>query len=157
MNINTIFPDFDPDNMMNVWWSLPTNIQDKVKQLVPDKDVWTLNMSKVDSGVWVFSLPQFLTFNESMCNGTEKVMDYWFEQLVGHTPVTGSKMKVTISKVQPTSFTTKIIHLFEDPMWPESNIYYDKGSEMDVWLCPYLQVLFKSVPESLWITFQPIK
>lgn len=157
MNMNTLFPDFNPEQFLNSWWGIPSTVQEQIKKLVPDKDSWTLDMSKDKSGVWVFSLPQFFTFNESMCNGTEKVMDYWFEKLIGYTPVIGSKMKVTVSKVKPESFDTKIIWLYEDPMWPQSNYYYDNGSGMDVWLCPYVQVLFKGVPESLWITFEPIE
>jgi hypothetical protein len=157
MNINTIFPDFNPKSFLNVWWSLPSKVQEQVKKLVPDQDTWTLKMSKDKSGVWVFSLPQFLTFNESMCNGTEKVMDYWFEKIIGYTPVIGSKMNVTVSKVKPDSFDTKIIWMYEDPLWPGSNIYLDKGSGMDVWLCPYVQVLFKGVPEGMWISFDPIE
>jgi hypothetical protein len=154
MNINTIFPDFKPDSFLNVWWSLPSKVQEQVKKLVPDQDTWTLKMSKDKSGVWVFSLPQFFTFNESMCNGTEKVMDYWFEKKFGSVPVTGSKMNVTVSKVKPSTFDTKIIWMYEDPLWQKSNFYYDNGSGMDVWLCPYVQVLFKGVPESMWITFE---
>jgi hypothetical protein len=154
MNINTIFPDFNPESMLNVWWSLPSTVQEQVKKLVPNKDTWTLDMSKDKSGVWVFSLPQFFTFNESMCNGTEKVMDYWYEKKFGEKPNTGSKMKVTVSKVMPSTFDTKIVWLYEDPLWTESNIYLDKESMMDVWLCPYVQVLFKEVPQNIWITFK---
>jgi hypothetical protein len=153
MNIETIFPNFNPEQFMNVWWGLPTKIQEKIKDMVPDQESWSLKMTKDKSGVWVFSLPQFMTFNESMCNGTEKVMDYWFEKKIGYTPVIGSKMTVTVSKVKPDSFDTKIIWMYEDPMSPQSNYYYDNGSGMDVWLCPYVQVLFKGVPEGLWITF----
>ena len=155
MNVTNFFPNFDPSNMMNSWWGLPSVIQDKIKSFVPNKDTWTLDMSKDKSGVWVFSIPQFLTFKESMCNGTELVMDHWYEKVMGYTPVIGSKMKVTVTKVKPESFTTKIIWMYEDPNWSGSNYYYDNGSGMDVWLCPYVQVLFKGVPESLWVTFDP--
>jgi hypothetical protein len=148
--------NFNLSNLMNSWWSLPTSMQDVVKGIVPNKDTWTLNCSKDKSGVWVFSLPQFLTFNESLCNGTEKVLDYWYEQLVGHCPVIGDKLTVTVSKVKQPKYTTKIVWLYSDPNWPDSNIYFDNGSGMDVWLCPYVQVLFKQVPESLWLTLEPV-
>jgi hypothetical protein len=157
MNINTIFPNFNPESLLNVWWAIPSSVQDQIKKLVPDQDTWTLDMSKDKSGVWVFSLPQFLTFNESMCNGTELVMDYHFEQKMGYTPVIGSKMKLTVSKVKPSTFDTTITWMYEDPVCPGSNYYYDKVSKMDVWLCPYVQVLFKEVPESMWLTVQPIE
>lgn len=153
--MNTIFPNFNPKNLLNTWWSLTPVIQDKIKSMVPEKDTWTLNTTKDSSGVWVFSLPQFLTFNESLCNGTEEVLDHWFEKLKGYTPVIGSKMKMVVTKVKPTEFTTKITWMYEDPLWMGSNFYYDTGSGMDVWLCPYVQVLFKDIPESMWITFIP--
>ena len=152
----TNFPNYEPVDQMNTWWGLTTKIQDQVKKLVPDKDSWTLDMTKTNSGVWVFSLPQFLTFNESMCNGTENVMDYWFEKKTGYTPVIGSKMKVSVSKVKPNSFDTKLLWMYEDPLSPTSNFYLDKDSGMDVWLCPYVQVLFKEVPDGLWCSFSDL-
>jgi hypothetical protein len=155
MNMQTLFPNFNPESMLNVWWGLPPKVQDIVKSMVPDKDSWTLHMKKDPSGVWVFSLPQFLTFNESMCNGTEKVMDYWFEQKTGYLPVNGSTMSLTVTKKNPmgSPFDTKLTWMYEDPSWPGSNYYMDTMSGMDVWLCPYVQVLFKGVPESMWCTF----
>lgn len=145
----------DMESLLNTWWGLPTNVQDMVKSLVPDKDSWTLNCTKDPSGVWVFSLPQFLTFNESLCNGTELVMDYWYKQLSGKEPVEGSKLKVVVSKVVQPNYTTKVNWLYEDPLWTESNYYYDTKTKMDLWLCPYVQVLFKEVPESMWLTLTP--
>jgi hypothetical protein len=151
----TSLTNFSVSNVLNVWWSLPQGVQDKVKSLVPNKDSWTLNCSKDSSGVWVFSLPQFLTLNESLCNGTELVMDYWYQQLSGKEPVKGDKLKVVVSKVQPKEYTTKVVWMYSDPYWTESNYYYDKGSDMDLWLCPYVQVLFKEVPQSMWLTLTP--
>ena len=155
MNPTTLFPNFNPENMLNVWWSLPSHVQNIVKSMVPNKDTWMLKMKKDPSGVWVFSLPQFMTFNESMCNGTELVMDHWFEQVSGYQPVIGSTMNVTVTKKDPmgTPFDTKMMWMYEDPGWPGSNIYMDTGTGMDVWLCPYVQVLFKEVPQSLWCNF----
>lgn len=153
MNINTIFPNFNPEGMMNVWWGLPTSVQSMVKSMVPTKDTWTLELTKDSSGVWVFSLPQFLTFNESLCNGTEQVVDYWFEQLSGYTPVIKSKMTMTVSSVPSPGFHTSLTWMYEDPLWDGSNYYFDTGSSMDVWLCPYVQVLFKGVPSTLYVTF----
>ena len=155
MNPTTLFPNFNPENMLNVWWSLPNTVQNVVKSMVPNKDTWMLKMTKDPSGVWVFSLPQFMTFNESMCNGTELVMDHWFEQVSGYPPVIGSTMNLTVTKKDPmgSPFDTKLMWMYEDPNWEGSNFYMDTGTGMDVWLCPYVQVLFKEVPQSLWCTF----
>jgi hypothetical protein len=155
MTLNTLLSN--ASYTLNSWWCLPDSVQEQVKKLVPDKDTWTLNVSKDKTGVWVFSLPQFMTFNESFCNGTELVFDHWYEKVTGKQPVTGSKMVVSVSKVMPTDFNTKLLWLYEDPLSTQSNFYLDKGSGMDVWLCPYLQVLFKEVPEHLWVTFKGTK
>jgi hypothetical protein len=140
------------DNL-NTWWGLTSVVQDQVKQLVPNKNSWTLHVTKHKSGVWVFSLPQFMTFNESFCNGTENVFDFWYEKQTGSKPVVGSSMKVTVSKVMPQWFDCKLLHMYCDTMWPDANYYFDKVSGLDVWLCPYLQVLFKEVPEHLYVKF----
>jgi hypothetical protein len=81
------------------------------------------------------------------------VFDYWFEKLTGYQSVIGSKMVTTVSKVKPETFTTKLLFMYEDPLSPQSSFYMDKTTGMDVWLCPYLQVLFKEVPDGLWVTF----
>ena len=138
-------------NFLNSWWALPEKVQLFVKDLVPSKHTWTLNCTKDKSGVWVFSLPQFLTFNESLCNGTEEALDYHYKQL-GGTLTTGSKLKLTVTDIEPDDYTPQCLHLYEDPLWTEANYYLDKVSDKDIWLCPYLQVLFKSVPEHLWLT-----
>ena len=144
-----------PVSNLNSWWSLTETVQNGVKALVPDKQSWKLDCYKHKSGVWTFSLPQFLTFNESLCNGTEDVIDYHFTEFTGYKPSVGEKLTLIVSKTKPSDdeIYTVCLHMYEDPMSPESNIYYNSESDMDVWLCPYLQVLFKGVPSHLYITF----
>ena len=154
MNLNTLFPNFNPTSMLNVWWDLPTNVQEMVKGLVPDQDSWTLHLTKDKSEVWVFSLPQFLTFNESLCNGTELVLDYYYEKLSGKVSKKGDKMTLVVTDTKPEQFTCKSFWVQSDPLWPESNEYCDSETGMLVWLCPYLQVLFKGVPENLYFNME---
>ena len=139
----------------NFWWSLPESVHTYVKSMVPDKDTWTLSCKKFDDGTWKFSLPQFITFNESFCGGTEKVIDYWVESITGITPKTGDKASVTCSSVKVKDATCSLIYLYDDPVWPDASIYMDPKADMDAWLCPYLQVLFKCKPEKLWVTIVP--
>ena len=145
-----------PASNLNTWWGLSEITQNAMKALVPDQDSWTLECHKHQSGVWTFSLPQFLTFDESLCNGTEDVIDWHFTNFTGYKPAVGEKLTLTVSTKEPSSdeIFTKCLHMYEDPMSPESNIYYNSESDMDVWLCPYLQVLFKGVPTHLYITFE---
>jgi hypothetical protein len=139
----------------NFWWSLPENVHTLIKSMVPDKDSWTLECKKFDDDTWKFSIPQFLTFNESFCGGTEKIIDYWVKSITGITPKTGDKTTVTCSSIEIPNPTCTLIYLYDDPSWTEASIYMDPQSDMDAWLCPYLQVLFKSKPEKLWVSIVP--
>ena len=147
--------NFSLSNLLNSWWTLSPSIQEKVKSLVPTKDSWTLHLTKHESGVWVFSLPQFLTFNESLCNGTELVLDQHYEDLMGFTPVNGSKMTLTVSSKPLEDTTTTIEYQGPDDFWTESNYYLDSKYNMLVWLCPYVQVLFKGIPEKMYLNILP--
>lgn len=139
----------------NFWWSLPEEVHDAVKAMVPDKDTWTLNCKKFADSTWKFSIPQFLTFNESFCGGTEKVIDYWVKSITGEVPTTGDKATITCSSKKIPDATCALIYLYDDPSWTEASIYMDPKADMDAWLCPYLQVLFKGKPEKLWIKIEP--
>lgn len=145
----------DNNTKLGDWWSLTDTVQNTIKRLVPDQNAWTLNITKTDRLSWVFSLPRFLTFNEALTNGTELVLDYHFEQLTGRKPQSEDTMIMTVSKVELADYTTKCLHWAPDDNWAESNWYIDHGSQLDVWLCPYLQVLFKEVPKELWIKLIP--
>jgi hypothetical protein len=133
------------------WWSLPPELQKYIEdQLIPKQDSWTLECYKDKSGIWSFDLPEFLTFKESLCNGTEKDLDYWFEQLTGYQPLTGEMLLLEISKKPLNDYTTTCSWLSEDIFWTESNYYIDDLSGKKLWLCPYLQSLFKEIPSTLW-------
>ena len=139
----------------NFWWALPESIHTYIKSIVPHKDTWTLDCKKHDDGTWKFSLPQFLTFKESFCGGTEKVIDHWVTSITGAAPETGDKATVTCSSKKIKDATCTLIYLYDDPGWPEASIYMDPKADMDAWLCPYLQVLFKGKPEKMWVTITP--
>lgn len=143
------------------YWS-STKLQEFVKTLVTVKDTWQLELMYNDKQkVWYFNLPQYLTFNEWLCNGTEVVVSYYYEKLTGKFPDKNSKMKMLVSSKQLEKFTTKVSYLYDDPYSTESSVYLDSQSfpdlEADVWLCPYLQLLFGEKPETLWLLFTPTK
>lgn len=141
---------------LNTWWDLPKLVQKAVANLVPKKSKWTLHCKKHEFDVWTFSLPQFLTYEESLCNGTELVMDKWFEELTGEEPKVGSKMSVTVSSKPLENYTTLIEFKEVDVHWTDSSLYRDTKLNMSIWLCPYLQVLFKERPEKMWVVFKPL-
>ena len=135
------------------WWSLSEAVQETIKKTVPDKSSWTLHITKTKQGDWVFSLPQFLTFNEALTGGTEKVIDYHYKAITGKEAVTGDKMTMTVSSKELPDFTTTLLFWDKDVSWPDSHWYVDSVSDGNVWLCPYLQVLFKKVPGKMWVKF----
>jgi len=134
---------------LNVWWDYKAN-----GWMMPDviaQDTWTLVVHKNITGSWVFSLPQFLTFNEALTNGTEKSLDVHYKNLTSFEPIEGNTMTLTVSSKELKDATTKLLHWQSDVMWTDANWFVDTVTDIDCWLCPYVQVLFKEVPETLWI------
>jgi len=141
----------DNAEQLGNWWSLTEAVQKAVKATVPNKDTWTLHLTKVKTGDWVFSLPQFLTFNEALTNGTEKSLDVHYKNMTSFEPIEGNTMTLTVSSKELKDTTTKLLHWQSDVMWTDANWFVDTVTDIDCWLCPYVQVLFKEVPETLWI------
>lgn len=134
------------------WWSQPQFIQDWVKSIIPNKDTWTLNITK-KSDWWYFSIPQFFTIDEALCGGTEKAIDWHFKKKFNRESIKGDKMKMTVTTVKPDSFDAWIIFQSDDPCWADASEYFDVISGIKCWLCPYVQVLFKKKPQEMWLTF----
>ena len=143
-------------NNLNTWWSLSKEEQSDIASTVPTQSTWQLYCTKHESGVWVFSLPQFKTINESFCNGTELVLDAHYKLQTGVEAKVGDEMLFTVSDKKLPKFTTTQQWLNKDPYWFEANYFLDSVTNLQVWLCPYLQVLFKSVPETLWVLLEPV-
>jgi hypothetical protein len=143
------------------YWSSET-LQKFVKKLVKVSDTWQIDLQYNEKQkVWYFNLPQYLTFNEWLCNGTEVVVSYYYKKLTGKFPDKNSKMSMVVSSKQLQEFTTKVTFLYDDPYNTDSSVYLDSQSypdlTTDVWLCPYLQLLFGEKPEKLWLKFNPTK
>ena len=140
------------------WWTLPDNYQKFIEHhIIPKKDTWTLECFKASTdGIWHFDIPEFLTFQESLTGGTELALDYWFEELTGgFTPIKGEKLILTISDKPIDGFITTISHSHSDPKWDnDANFYLDDKTGLLLWLCPYLQSLFKYLPKKLWLKFE---
>jgi hypothetical protein len=133
-------------------------VRAKLKRLVPVKDTWTLDCFFTDNieGDWAFHLPQFLTFNELLCNGTQEVISYYYEKLSGRKPDKSSRIKLTVSTKDSPDCTTRNLWLYEDPLWTGANYYIDQETKKDVWLCPYLPFLFGGAPQFLFITIKVV-
>lgn len=145
-----------PTETLNTWWSLTPDEQSEIEKTIPEHTTLTLPITKHKSGVWTLSLPQWKTLNESLTGGTEKVLDYHYKEVIGVEPKTGDQLLCTLSKEELKDYTTKWCWLNIDPIWKESNYYLDSGTYDYVWLCPYLQTLYKEVPIVLWVKVEPV-
>ena len=139
--------------LMYDFWSLTQSVQDQVAALVPKKDSWTLKLFKQDNSDWTFSIA--LIKDEALCNGTEKVIDYYFKQLNGKSPETKDSINMTVSTTKPDEYlyTTKLEYDGPDGAMQGSNNYTDVNTGKTVWLCPVLQVMFGTVPPVLYVKF----
>ena len=137
----------------------PLSHRQRIASLIPQQDEWTLLLVRDEFGYWSFSLPQYDTYDELLCNGTEKAIDWHYKQLTGILPAGGSRMLVTINHGDgelPDYVDTELVWVREDYDTKDSNYYIDVESLIVCWLCPYLQALFKDVPRSLFMRFEPV-
>lgn len=135
------------------YWSLSPELQKIVASMVPEKDSWTLNLSKTNHETWVFSIP--LIKDEALTGGTEKVIDAYYKQLEGNTPKEGDKIQMTVSTTASVGYTTKLTDPVPDcDGYGFGTMYTDVTTKMSCWLCPVLQVMFgEPVPTKLYVTF----
>ena len=110
---------------------------------------------KLPTGDWAFDHPHQDTVCELLCNGTELVLDRYFQDLTLIDPAVGSKLSVSI-QLQPfanravTSRTieTRLHKLGGDDL---GTLYKDSKTQMEAWLCPWLQGYFGFVPDVLYV------
>ena len=136
----------------NTFWTQPAVKKQDLDAIIPKKDTWTLTCVRRPH-VWDFDMPEYGVEQEALCHGTELVLDNYFRQLTGYLPRPGDILELTVSINRMDKCTTKIVHVDKDLM--DSNNYLDVYTKMDVWLCPFLQLLFKDVPEILYLQMTP--
>ena len=135
------------------FWSLSASQQEEVASLVPKQDSWTLKLFKQTDSDWTFSIA--LIKDEALCNGTEKVIDYYFKQLNGKSPEPKDSITMTASTTKPDQYlySTKLEYDCPDGLMQGSNNYTDVNTGKTVWLCAVLQVMFGTVPPVLYLKF----
>ena len=103
---------------------------------------------KTEYGIWAFDHEHQNTVSEALCNGTETVIDWYFEVLNDIKPVSGDKINFYLDTDSFDHAITEIKLIETD----QSGSYYkDKLSSMKLWLCPWLQGYFGSVPEIIYV------
>ena len=137
---------------------LPKSIQ-KFLEKFTGFDSWTFLCYKNTDGTWGFDIPYLLTFNEKFINGTEKDLDLWYENLSGIEPDLKSKLYLTVSSKEIEGYTTTCTFIGDDDLtWTPTkksidlpSYYLDNKTGHTIWLCQYLQFLFKGKPKTLYL------
>jgi hypothetical protein len=155
-----------PSSLSCSWWYLPKEIQNSLKKLTGSK-TWKLTIYKNSDGTWGFNIPYLLTFNEKFINGTEKDLDYWYEELSGIQPDDNSKMSLWISSNEISDPTTTIQFIGDDDFesffnkdlksMDKPSYYLDQKSGYTIWLCQYLQFLFQEKPQKMYLKLSLIQ
>jgi len=97
---------------------------------------------------WVFDHEHQNTVDEALCNGTEKVIDWYYQSIESKMPIVGDELGFYLSTEKLHNTTTQI-NLIETS---ETGSYYiDQLSKMELWLCPWLQGYFGEVPQRIYI------
>jgi hypothetical protein len=102
---------------------------------------------------WVFDHDHKDTIDEPLCNGTDKVIDEYYELFSGKKPKIDDHIKITASTEDFEESDTVLD--FQGPDGGGS-MYLDMVLFEKVWLCPWLQSYFGEVPTNLYVRLEPV-
>lgn len=108
----------------------------------------TVNPYKTSYGIWAFDHEHGDTVGEGLLNGTEIVIDTYFQNLTGRPPEVGDKMVFVLDTEPFPEATTFLTYTGGDE---DGSVFTDKLTGMEVWLCPWLQGFFGYVPKTIFI------
>lgn len=112
----------------------------------------SLVATKEDS-IWVFDHEHQNTISEPLCNGTELVLNEYFEMDMKRFPSKGDQLEIIVSTELFDQYDTELqLQSTND----EGSVYLDTELYEEVWLCPWLQSYFKCVPESLYVKIDAV-
>jgi hypothetical protein len=145
-------------SLTNTWWSLPKSLQNQLQKLTKGKTKWTTTLYKMqDNQDWYLSLPQLMTYNESLTYGTEKTLDLMYTKLTGEQPTSNSKLLSTWSSEPLPDGNCTLTYQGDDDLDKESSYYLCEETQTLCWLCPYLQWLMGEKPQKLYLKLTPTK
>jgi len=108
---------------------------------------------KTEYGVWEFDHEHLNTIAEPFCNGTEVVMDEYFEIGMRRKPIPGDLIHIIVST---EDFKDSDTVLSFQSTNDEGTIYLDMVLFEEVWLCPWLQSYFGYKPSELYVKLNPV-
>lgn len=103
--------------------------------------------------IWVFDHEYQNTVEEPLCNGTELVLNEYFEIDMSRPAVSNDKIQITASTEVFDHYDTKL-ELQETN--EKGSVYLDTTLYEKVWLCPWLQSYFGTVPNVLYVRLDPV-
>lgn len=102
------------------------------------QNAWSLRIYKLGDD-WATNFWATCKFDEQLCNGSEKALDWHYQNLTGKSPDPNSSMTLTLTLEPLDGFktSTMLILLDEDENCPDAHFYSDTTSEIKWWLCPF--------------------
>ena len=111
-----------------------------------------LTAIKKDS-IWVFDHEHQNTVEEPLCNGTELVLNEYYEIDMSRSAKKGDRLDIIVSTVSFDQYDTELQLQKTDD---EGSVYLDTELYEKVWLCPWLQSYFGNIPEKLYVKIDAV-
>lgn len=113
-----------------------------------------LNLTAIkQNSIWVFDHKHQNTVKEPLCNGTELVMNEYFEIDMNRPAIQGDKLQIIVNTIPFDDYDTELILQKTNQ---EGSVYLDTTLYKEVWLCPWLQSYFEYIPESLYVKIDAV-
>ncbi len=107
---------------------------------------------KKDS-IWVFDHEHQNTVEEPLCNGTELVLNEYFEIDMSRSAKEGDQLEIIANTEPFDQYDTELQLQKTDDA---GSVYLDTELYEEVWLCPWLQSYFGNVPEKLYVKIDAV-
>jgi hypothetical protein len=113
-----------------------------------------LNLTAIKKDfIWVFDHEHQNTVEEPLCNGTELVLNEYFEIDMSRSAKKGDRLDIIVSTESFDQYDTELqLQKTND----EGSVYLDTELYEEVWLCPWLQSYFGNIPEKLYVKIDAV-
>lgn len=111
-----------------------------------------LTATKKDS-IWVFDHEHQNTVEEPLCNGTELVLNEYFEIDMSRSAKEGDQLEIIVNTEPFDQYDTELQLQKTDDV---GSVYLDIELYEEVWLCPWLQSYFGNIPEKLYVKIDAV-
>lgn len=105
------------------------------------------------NNIWVFDHTHHNTIKEPLCNGTEMVLNEYFEIDMNRPALSQDKLNIIASTELFDKYDAELQLQETDE---EGSEYLDTTLYEKVWLCPWLQSYFGFVPPVLYVKLDAV-